>query len=93
MKLPSELIKVDGTTKTIEPKDGVSFQFKGEAYDLIGTDMIQIVYTHNDRMLLIDEEGKLKGKPINQLATRLYQYGKHDPIVGDVILCDKEMCK
>lgn len=35
--------------------------------------------------LVIDEEGKLKGKPINQRATVLYVNGGADPIVGDAL--------
>jgi len=40
-----------------------------------------------DGILLIDEEGKLKNKPINELASKLYfdTYGDQDIIVGDAI--------
>ncbi len=33
----------------------------------------------------VDEEGKLKGKPVNVLATRLYQ-NPLDCLVGDIII-------
>lgn len=84
----AELIRVDGTRETVTPKNGTDFQFKGEAYDLLGTDMIQIVETIDGRIMLIDEEGKLKEKPINVAATRLYKYREHDVIVGDALVCD-----
>lgn len=87
----ADLLRADGTREPVSPKNGVDFQFKGEAYDLIGTDMIEIVATRDGRMMLIDEEGKLKGKPINAAATALYRYGLFryggDVIVGDVIVC------
>jgi hypothetical protein len=37
----------------------------------------------------VDEEGKLKSKPLNQGATKIYQQAHHsawDVLVGDVIL-------
>ena len=36
-------------------------------------------------VMLIDDEGKLKGKSVNVLASALYN--GYDPIVGDVVLC------
>jgi hypothetical protein len=38
---------------------------------------------------IVDEEGKLKSKPVNEGATRMYQQAHHstwDVLVGDVIL-------
>ena len=84
----AQLISVDGTRRDLTPKNGKTFKFVGEAYDLIGARMIQICETHDGRLLLVDEEGKLTGKPINVAATALYAYGAVDPIVGDAIVCD-----
>jgi len=41
----------------------------------------------NDGVLIIDEEGKLKDKPVNQVASKMYadKYGDEDIIVGDAI--------
>ena len=41
----------------------------------------------NDGILIIDEEGKLKDKPVNQVASKMYadKYGDEDIIVGDAI--------
>jgi len=41
----------------------------------------------NDGILIIDEEGKLKDKPINNASSKLYadKYGDEDIIVGDAI--------
>lgn len=36
--------------------------------------------------MVIDEEGKLKGKPINLFATRIYR-NPIDVIVGDAFIC------
>ena len=37
-------------------------------------------------VMILDEDGKIKRKPFNSLATSLYKYGDSDPVVGDVIL-------
>jgi len=41
----------------------------------------------NDGILIIDEEGKLKDKPVNEVASKMYadKYGAADVIVGDAI--------
>jgi len=83
------LLKTDGTSVTITPKNGTDFSFE-ECYPLLACDTIQIVETSDGRILLIDEEGKLKDRPVNQAATALYRYGHIDPIVGHAIVCDSE---
>ena len=83
----AQLLRTVGTRENITPKNGKTFEFIGEAYDLIGARMIQICETHDGRLLLVDEEGKLAGKRVNAAATALYIYGAYDPIVGDVIVC------
>ena len=84
----AQLLRTDGTHENITPKNKETFEFIGEAYDLIGARMIQICETHDGRLLLVDEEGKLTGKRVNVAATALYVYGADDPIVGDAIVCD-----
>ena len=40
-----------------------------------------------DYVMIVDEEGKLKGKPINQIGSRLYLSHIHgDSIVGNIII-------
>ena len=41
----------------------------------------------NDGILIVDEEGKLKDKPVNEVASKMYadKYGDEDIIVGDAI--------
>lgn len=80
----AELIKTDGTRKAIAPK-GSSFELQ-ELYALIGCDLIQVVNA-GERILIVDEEGMLTGRPINATASLLAQ----QPIVGDVVLCDSDM--
>jgi hypothetical protein len=87
----AEVIKVDGTRVAVTPKNGTDFTFQ-EVYPLIGTDIIEVAEATDGRIILLDEEGKLKGKPINKAATELYKYAMvdgrpWDVIVGDVLVC------
>ena len=56
-----------------------------EAQKFVGgwVEVVQV----NDGVLIIDEEGKLKDKPINNASSKLYadKYGDEDIIVGDAI--------
>lgn len=59
-------------------------------YELIDCDCIQHVMTDNGYDMILDDEGKLKSKPINLIATRLYN-NPYDFIVGDVLICTNEV--
>ena len=94
------LVKADGTTTSIRPKNGTDFQLK-ELYDLLGCKLIEIARSQSvaqigrankDYILIIDEEGKFSNKRVNVLATEWYS-NTFDIIVGDVILCHKDMLK
>jgi hypothetical protein len=41
--------------------------------------------------MVIDEEGKRKNKDLNIAATRLYTYGRRDPIVGAAVVVDTRL--
>ena len=71
------------TVKEIQSKeDSPSLS---EAQKFVGgwVEVVQV----NDGILIIDEEGKLKDKPVNQVASKMYadKYGDEDIIVGDAI--------
>ena len=71
------------TVKEIQSKeDSPSLS---EAQKFVGgwVEVVQV----NDGVLIIDEEGKLKDKPINNASSKLYadKYGDEDIIVGDAI--------
>lgn len=79
------LYRTDGTKERITPPSG---EFSLEEMQTLVGGYIEIVRTIDDRFMVIDEEGKLKGKPLNIDATRLYLYGRQDPIVGEAIVAD-----
>ena len=71
------------TVKEIQSKeDSPSLS---EAQKFVGgwVEVVQV----NDGILIVDEEGKLKDKPVNQVASKMYadKYGDEDIIVGDAI--------
>jgi hypothetical protein len=70
----------------MHPANGVHWKLS-ELEALVGG-FIEVARTVEGKYLVLDEEGKLKHKPLNVAATRLYQYGRRDPIVGDVVLVD-----
>ena len=62
-----------------------------ELQDMVGG-LIQVIHL-KDKQILIDEEGKLKGKEFNGEATELWDVN-YDVIVGDaVVLSGKAVLK
>ncbi len=62
-----------------------------ELQDMVGG-IIQVIQLE-DKQIIVDEEGKLKGKEFNVEATELWNVG-YDVIVGDaVVLSDKAVLK
>lgn len=82
----AELIKVTGERIAISPANKTDFKLK-EAAGHLQCDYIEVVNVGQDRILIVDEEGLLNGKPINPTASFLF----NSTIVGDVILCDSNM--
>lgn len=64
---------------------------------VIDADLLEACETHKGNVMLIDEEGKLKGKGMNLTASMLYKYGYTkeghflDHIVGDVVLVPRRV--
>lgn len=83
------LIKASGEKINITPHNNIAFEIE-EAQALVGG-YIQIIHIGNEKVMVFDEEGKLKGKPINQVATVVAKMHKaiflNDFIVGDAIIC------
>ena len=54
--------------------------------------MIQVLYLSKEKQMIIDEEGKLKDKPMNLKATQIaIQHSAiawHDCVVGDALILE-----
>ena len=85
----AQIIKVDGTVVETEPANGTDFKL-AEMKAVIGGGYIEIFALSDGRLMVLDEEGKLKRFPRNPKATELARdrlmYG--DFICGDVLVCD-----
>jgi hypothetical protein len=77
-------------SRDITPRDGKAFTF-AELYPVLGCEDIEVVYFQDGRCLLIDEIGKIKGKPMNDQATfEAIAAGilmEGDYISGPAVLC------
>ena len=88
----AKLYKADGTIIEVVPSNGTDFQLK-ELQEMVGG-YIEIVSAGKGKIMVIDDEGKLKGKPVNDAATMIFmQAGYYDIIAGDAPVCDSEMVK
>lgn len=86
------IIKADDTRIAVEPKNGKDFSLE-EMQEMVGG-YIEICETHDPEFILvINEDGKMQGLPINAGATGMYKYAFTkqgqlvDVIVGDVLYC------
>ena len=69
--------------------DAVDRVCGGELHEFIGG-WIEIVRLDNEKIMVVDEEGKLKGLPFNVAATLEYndRTGRHDDIIlGNALVC------
>lgn len=95
------LIKVDGTKKTVAPRDKNRGFTLDEIYELLECSVIEhiAVSNGNQEHMIVDEEAKLKAgwtERVNVEATRIFNntYGAgRDVIVGDVLVCNNKEWK
>ena len=82
------LYKADGTEEAVRPKDGRKFTLE-ELQRMVGG-YIEVVPLSEGRLMVLNEEGKLKGLPMNRAASvfALPHIGTGDFIVGDALVCD-----
>ena len=73
-------LNVDGTVETFEDTSLESMQ------QAVGGCIEIIRFGSQEQLMVLDEEGKLKNKPINKVATLLANI--HDYIVGDVLIAE-----
>ena len=81
-----KLLKSDGTVVDYPPARGRKYSFE-ELQKAVGG-YIEIIHPAGSRnyLMVINEEGRLRGLPTNKLATQLYG-SNIDHIVGDALVC------
>lgn len=88
------LLRSDGTSQKVMPdqSDG-SFSLE-ELYRLIETDLVEVVHLPKGFIMIVDEEGKLKARQVNEAATAVINvWGNPDYIVGNALVCLRSQLK
>ena len=84
-----KLMNEQGTYITIYFGDDDKTPTLKELQEMVGG-YIEVVYAENGDQIILDEEGRLKGKPINEDASEHWLGDKWDNeypnIVGDVVI-------
>lgn len=91
-------IDVNGVVTEIKPKDATEGYNLEEMYEMCNTNIIEILYLSENKILIIDEEGALKkDRKINWEATKLLSQvvlamGRNPStfIFGNVMLIDQK---
>ena len=90
---PGVWTRTDNTTENVSPANGKTFTLEELQYYVStghSNSLIQVLDC-NKFLLIINEEGKLLGLPLNEMATMFYQtcFGPVDVIVGDALIAKK----
>ena len=84
-------ITTDGEITEVKPAKGKIFTLK-EFYKHTNCDIVEFIYLPNDKIMVCDEEGRLRQNPkINLLATLIVSHlGKNFmPICGNVLIINQ----
>lgn len=87
----AKIIYTDKEAEDYTPKNGKTFG-KTEMYGIV-EGYIDIIRLNDGRMIIVDEDGKSKGKAVNIPATNILRRDHYttDYIVGTAIVCDADM--
>jgi len=87
-------IKTDGTTETVEPKNGQYFELDELKY-FVGGYIASVWLPEDFKYMIVNEEGIPLQLPFNRYATDMLTLGNNIPqkIVGNVLVVDKEELK
>lgn len=94
MEVKPILLKAEGGSQQLEPRNGTDFTVE-ELEALVGGDLEKHRIADNRGYIISDRDAKDKGKRFNDEATLVYclWHGFKDSIHGDVVLCPTEMFK
>ena len=84
-------ITTDGKITEVKPSDEKIFTLK-EFYKHTNCDIVEFVYLPNDKIMVCDEEGRLRQNPkINLLATLIVSHLNKNfmPICSDVLIINQ----
>ena len=86
----AKLYKTNGEVIEVSPKNNRDFTLE-ELQSFVEGD-IEIINLTTEKILIVNEEGKINKLPFNELATELWKkyYGRTDYIVGNALLCNSD---
>lgn len=84
------IYRTDGTSEEVEPKNGTDFTL--DELQAVVDGYIEIVPSRDGRIIVLNEEGKLRELPVNLAASVLYG-NRYDFIVGDVLVCNDDQIR
>ena len=92
MEVKPTLLRADGVSQPIEPKNGTNFT-RDELEALVGGVFEQHRIASDTGYIFSDRDAKEKKKKFNDEATLVYclWHGFKDSIHGDAVICPKEM--
>ena len=87
----AKIIYTDKEAEDYTPKNGKTFALT-EMQEIVGG-YIEPIRLNDGRMIIVDEDGKSKGKAVNIPATNIMRRDHYttDYIVGTAIVCDADM--
>ena len=90
MSIMARLYKTNGEVIEVSPKNNRDFTLE-ELQSFVEGD-IEIINLTTEKILIVNEEGKINKLPFNELATELWKkyYGRTDYIVGNALLCNSD---
>ena len=87
----AKIIYTDKEAEDYTPKNGKTFELT-EMQEIVGG-YVEPIRLNDGRMIIVDEDGKSKGKAVNIPATNILRrdHFTTDYIVGTAIVCDSDM--
>ena len=87
----AKIIYTDKEDEEYTPKNGKTFELT-EMQEIVGG-YVEPIRLNDGRMIIVDEDGKSKGKAVNIPATNILRRDHYttDYIVGTAIVCDADM--
>lgn len=90
--MDSLLYTTDGCRRIVTPSNGTDFSLE-ELQGFVGC-YIEIIRLGDNRLVIVNEEGKILGLPKNTFVTKIIQSaGRQDIVVGNVLICDLDKVK
>lgn len=97
--MEAKLIKTDGSVVDVRPKDGKYFSYD-ELKGFVGGYVELCNIGNPQKLMIVNEEGKLIGLPKNTVATEIWRntwpidkfpFNNDELIVGDALICDSDL--